>query len=105
MPGSRACEGAPQRALRGRNLLYACAAVRYLIFPGLASCSSGALLSRGRTAEDIAVILARVQPSADDHASARARPHQGRPSGAIEGTAMPVDVEQEVLFADGSWTW
>jgi len=26
-------------------------------------------------------------------------------SGAIEGTAMPVDVEQEVLFADGSWTW
>ena len=26
-------------------------------------------------------------------------------SGAIEGTAMPVDVEQEVLSADGSWTW
>jgi hypothetical protein len=25
------------------------------------------------------------------------------PSGAIEGTAMPLDVEQEVLFADGSW--
>ena len=25
------------------------------------------------------------------------------PSGAIEGTAMPVDVEQEVLLADGSW--
>ena len=24
-------------------------------------------------------------------------------SGAIEGTAMPVDVEQEVLSADGTW--
>jgi len=26
-------------------------------------------------------------------------------SGAIEGTAMPVDVEQEVVFAEGGGTW
>ena len=25
------------------------------------------------------------------------------PLGAIEGTAVPLDAEQEVLFADGSW--